>query len=214
MGTGLDSQSSSDEIKYIIEASSSYNPTKVQLFKQGHVKQKVSIGDVILFVRTITILAIEPTQKRERKTPCILWDKVDRHTTCTPKKCVMKKKKKRTSFPFHIRNACFGFLCQMQETRALPILSSGSCWNFVRGTMCRDSRMGFCSRENVENQKQRHCRRNMSGKLIGSKTRLHARTKETLKRGGVWERRLYWESFQWQVLSPRGASTELAYSPS
>lgn len=38
MGTGLDSQKSRDDIKYIIEASSSYNPTKVQLFKQGHAK--------------------------------------------------------------------------------------------------------------------------------------------------------------------------------
>ena len=156
----------------------------MQLFKKGHVKQKVSIGDVILFVRTITVLAIEPTQKRKKNAVHPVGQSrstYDMHA----KKCVMKKKKKRTSFPFHIRNACFGFLCQMQETRALPILSSGYCWNFVRGAMCRNSRMGFCSRENVEKQKQRHCRRNMSGKLIGSKTRLHARTKETLKRGGV-----------------------------
>lgn len=43
----------------------------------------------------------------------------------------------------------------------------------------------FCSRENVENKSKRHCRRDTSGKLIGSKARSHARTKETLKRGGV-----------------------------
>ena len=68
LGDRVGLQRSSGENKYIIEASSSYNPRKVQpAKKERSCKVKVSRGDVIVFVRTITILAIEPTQKRKKK---------------------------------------------------------------------------------------------------------------------------------------------------
>jgi hypothetical protein len=98
----------------------------------------------------------------------------------------MKKKKKRTSFPFHIRNASFWLSVPDARDKGTSHTELWVLLSFRQGYHVQELPVGILqSRKCCKNKNKRHCRRNMSGKLIGSKTRSHARTKETLKWGGV-----------------------------
>jgi hypothetical protein len=63
-----------------------------------------------------------------------------------------EEEENQLSFP-HQKRHFWLFLCQMQKTRALPILSSGSCCLFRQGHHVQKLPDGSLqSRENVENK--------------------------------------------------------------
>lgn len=159
----------------------------MQLDKKKTCKAKCLHRRRHLFVRNYNHSSYRNEQKgRERRASYGQKGSIDIRHARQKKVCNEEEEEEnQLSFP-HQKRLFWLSVPDAKETRALPILSSGSCCPFVRGTMCRNSRTeDSARRETVENKSKRHCRRDTSGKLIGSKSRSHARTKETLKRGGV-----------------------------
>jgi hypothetical protein len=100
-----------------------------------------------------------------------------------PKVCSEEEEEEEPAF-LSTSETPIGFLCQMQNRGT----SHTELWVLLslrQGTTCGIPTGGILQSRKCSKQKQKRCRHIMSGKLIGSKARSHARTKETLKRGVV-----------------------------